>query len=111
MAQDTRERRKYHEQPVRVHSWESQQPSIASWERPATYEASAEQLEHGAMLRELLIRDYAMGHLSAKAVCSLSWHAIKAGAQGPELSKLMLDPDNNTWTVPSLKTLQWNCTT
>ena len=94
MAANRSKRKKHDGWCSRTHSWEFTGPSSASWERPDVYDESAKQLEHGQCLEELLIMEYALGHLSARTLCTLSWHAVKAGAKGNGLAKLMLDPDN-----------------
>ena len=47
----------------------------------------------GSGLRAYLLAQYKAGHLSAKAVCDLSWHSSKAGAQN--VHDLALNPDDH----------------
>ena len=47
----------------------------------------------GSGLRAYLLAQYKAGHLSAKAVCDLSWHSSNAGAQN--VHDLALNPDDH----------------
>eukprot|EP00959_Pyramimonas_sp_CCMP1952_P063746 1331686-Pyramimonas_sp.AAC.1 len=39
---------------------------------------------------------YAHGDLSARSLCTIAWHAIRAGAQGLGLKKLAFNPENQS---------------
>jgi hypothetical protein len=48
----------------------------------------------GDILEDTLVREYAMGRLSAKSLCTLCFYAVQAGARGDGLRKLMLNPSS-----------------
>eukprot|EP00959_Pyramimonas_sp_CCMP1952_P025159 527923-Pyramimonas_sp.AAC.1 len=69
---------------IRTHSWESDgQPAQASRERP---ESSSDQdvrfrrEEFGKMLENRLVKECALGRLSAKSLCVLAFLAVQSGS-------------------------------
>ena len=68
--------------------------SQASWERADSNTAEEQQnrKEFAKLLEEQLVREYALGRLSAKSLCVISFLAVQSGAQGSQLEKMALSP-------------------